>query len=375
MVDDETWARYEAAGLYDPAADGAAERRELLEFFAARDVGVEQVRHSADEGRIAAAAADAPLAPGPSSISIRDVATRLGTDIEAVARVWRASGFAPVDVDCKFLRPSDAEVFAVFLSGEELLGAEATLELTRVLGGALARIAESAIALFLRQVEAPFEDTHPTERQQAEATESSVQTVLSLQPVIDGLFRHHLREAILRFRIAETDKRTGTAHLAIGFVDLVGFTPISAALDAPELSALIADFEARSQDAVTQFGGRLVKLIGDEIMYVALDARSAVEIALTLVREFDTVENVTPRGGVASGDVLVRSGDYYGSVVNLASRVADLAIPDEILTTDAVRIEAESLAVPAAFVPAGRRVLKGFVEPVQLFSAQEEHRA
>ena len=61
----------------------------------------------------------------------------------------------------------------------------------------------------------------------------------------------------------------------------------------------------------------------------------------------------------------IRGGDYYGPVVNLASRAADLAVPYEILVTEPV---VESAGRAYRFEPAGRRALKGFAEPVVLAS-------
>jgi adenylate cyclase len=77
---------------------------------------------------------------------------------------------------------------------------------------------------------------------------------------------------------------------------------------------------------------------------------------------------VTPRAGLAVGPLITRGGDYYGPVVNLASRIADLAVPSEILVTAELRDEAEKLSPALHFDPAGRRMLKGFDEPIELFS-------
>jgi adenylate cyclase len=104
-------------------------------------------------------------------------------------------------------------------------------------------------------------------------------------------------------------------------------------------------------------------------MYVALDATSASEIALALVERFGRSDaSVTPRGGLAMGEILTRGGDYYGPVVNLASRIADLAVPNEILVTGELRERAEKSVAPLAFDAAGRRMLKGFDEPLELFA-------
>jgi adenylate cyclase len=65
---------------------------------------------------------------------------------------------------------------------------------------------------------------------------------------------------------------------------------------------------------------------------------------------------------------LSRGGDYYGPVVNLASRIADMAVPNEILVTPDLRERAQTAHTPLTFDPAGRRLLKGFDEPIELFA-------
>jgi adenylate cyclase len=77
---------------------------------------------------------------------------------------------------------------------------------------------------------------------------------------------------------------------------------------------------------------------------------------------------VTPRGGLAVGEILSRGGDYYGPVVNLASRIADMAVPNEILVTADLRERADTPGEPLTFDPAGRRLPKGFDEPIELFA-------
>jgi adenylate cyclase len=98
-------------------------------------------------------------------------------------------------------------------------------------------------------------------------------------------------------------------------------------------------------------------------MVVALDPLSGCETVLGLMRDLDA-RGIAPHGGLAFGDVVVRHGDYYGPVVNLASRLSDEAIPGEVLVDPGVAdaVEVEGLL----FEPAGRRLLKGFAEPVRV---------
>ncbi len=123
-------------------------------------------------------------------------------------------------------------------------------------------------------------------------------------------------------------------QLVVGFVDLVDSTMLGERLGLGELGAALTDFEHISSETVTEGGGRVVKLIGDEIMYTAVDARAASSIALELTDAFRHHPTIPPvRAGLASGEVMLRDGDVFGPVVNLASRAVKVASPGEVVAT------------------------------------------
>ena len=136
-----------------------------------------------------------------------------------------------------------------------------------------------------------------------------------------------------------------TVRGCVGFVDLVGSTTLSRRLSPRELAAFVDRFEEVASAVATRFGGRVVKFIGDEVMVVTARPGAACDIALTLIERFAADGTVTPRGGIASGALLDRSGDYYGPVVNLAARTpATSSSPDGSATAT----ERWSLAAAAA---------------------------
>jgi adenylate cyclase len=87
---------------------------------------------------------------------------------------------------------------------------------------------------------------------------------------------------------------------------------------------------------------------------------------LALFERFAGDRAVMPRGGIAAGEVLVRGGDYYGPIVNLAARVAQIAVPHELLVT--AELARAVAGAPLRIEPAGKRMLKGFEDPVGLAS-------
>jgi adenylate cyclase len=124
-------------------------------------------------------------------------------------------------------------------------------------------------------------------------------------------------------------------ELCVGFADMVGFTMLSQQLSEEELAALVSRFEDVAHDTVTARGGRVVKMIGDEVMFVTDTATDAARIALALAEAYADDELLSDvRVALAVGPVLVQDGDFYGPVVNLASRAADIAAPGSVLVSD-----------------------------------------
>jgi adenylate cyclase len=235
---------------------------------------------------------------------------------------------------------------------------------------------------YLSRIEPVNAKEAESELDHARANTHAIATLGSAADGINALFAHHFRWALRRMRASFSGvEGFETAELAVGFVDLVGYTALSQRLTTEQLAQLVGEFESTAQEAVVARDGRLVKLIGDAVMFVAVDAEPAVDIALRLVEAFaERSEHLTPRGGIAVGEVLMRGGDYYGPVVNLASRIGDLAVPNEILVTNDVYLRIEfadadlsktlgpGRAGAYVFESAGRRTLKGFDEPVKLYS-------
>jgi adenylate cyclase len=358
---------FEAQGLYDPEADGAADRLALLEWLAGQGVSIAAMVAADAEGRLTSLAGDRAIRPG-ERFPLTELAERSEIPVERVEQLRRTVGFAPVDPNEPGFTDGDIEVFRSFSLGAGVFGERAALQFSRVMGTSLSRIAEATISLFLENVEGPIRKREEGELALARANLDAIGVLDVIPRLMDSIFRGHLEEAIRRSRLAhEQGASHDTARLAVGFIDLVGFTPLSRQLDTNQLADVVDEFEARASDIVVGHDGRVVKLIGDEVMFVTVTAEAACGVALELVEAFAGEGSaVMPRGGLAYGGLLARGGDYYGETVNLASRIADLAVPYEVLVTAATLEAAASSSLD--FAPAGRRMLKGFAEPVELFA-------
>ena len=130
---------------------------------------------------------------------------------------------------------------------------------------------------------------------------------------MDYVWRRHLQAAARRSSAREGQDDRHPNHKAVGFADLVGFTALSQQVDEHVLAAVVDRFESIAYDTVVKLGGRVVKMIGDEVMFVVEEVRPAVEIALTLAEAYSRDEELSEvRVGLACGPTLEREADYYG---------------------------------------------------------------
>ncbi|MCJ7673356.1 MAG: adenylate/guanylate cyclase domain-containing protein, partial [Acidimicrobiia bacterium] len=161
-----------------------------------------------------------------------------------------------------------------------------------------------------------------------------------------------------------------TVRMAVGFLDLVRSTDMVQALEPDELASAIGRFEQVAIELVGARGGRVVKTIGDEVMFVLPSAADACVTALDL-RDAVAADAQLPeiRGGIAIGDLVRGYGDYYGPEVNVAARIVKLAEPGCVVVTAEVAREADA-AGDLHFADSGPAQLRGFEAPVALFSVE-----
>jgi class 3 adenylate cyclase len=360
VSDEAAWIE---AGLLDPAAPEAPQCRELLEWLTEQGLSIDDMVRANATGHLPTAAGDRSLRPG-RPLTDDEIAAACGLTVQQVADIRAASGL-PANDDEIVYRDDDLAMFHLFAASAEFFSNEELLHLVRVMGTSMRRIAEAASEMFLRDVEAPlFEGEASSPLAIAKANKAGIDLARAATGVFDPMFRVHLHAATLNNRRARVDSTDySTTTLCIGFVDLNGFTSRSSQMEPRELLELVMRFEATSIDLISRYGARLVKLIGDEVMFAAVSPDDACAIALGLVDEADAWASGA-RGGLAHGPVIASGGDLYGEVVNLAARITDISVPGEVLVNEAVMQRATS----RSFQPAGRRQLKGFAEPVRLWS-------
>lgn len=248
-------------------------------------------------------------------------------------RLWRALGFADVDDDDRAFTDADVAALgtlsALIDSGFVDVSTEASV--ARAVGQSLSRLADWQTDLLAALLSGP--DAGPAD---PAATVRSVELLLPLmRDVQDHVWRRHLDANVDRLlAAAEPGVRTDRRELAVGFADLVGYTSRSRGMGGRELGRMVEDFEGLAADLVSRYRGRVVKTVGDGVLFTCATAVEAVEIGLRLPAEWGRPDRPPLRVGAAFGPVLTRLGDVYSPVVNLASRLTSLARPATLLVDE-----------------------------------------
>jgi len=295
-----------------------------------------------------------------------EAAQRAGVPIERARRYWRALGFANTasapaftDADVTAMRQLAALVDAGTLSEDMALG------ITRALGHTTARLASWQVDVLLDKL------SGGTGLRSGLSVTEAYETAQTLLPELESLvvhaWRRQLAAAVDRV-LSDDDTLVDASHLCVGFADLVGFTRLSRRMEQRDLAALVERFEQAAADVVTAAGARLVKTLGDEVLFLAESPASGAGAALSLLEAFSDDDGMPDlRIGLATGLVIARMGDVFGTTVNLASRLTSLARPASALVDVAT---AQDLSGDRRFetVALWRRPLRGLglVEPYLL---------
>jgi class 3 adenylate cyclase len=267
---------------------------------------------------------------------------------------------------------------------------EALTQVLRVYNDALARVADSESQLFHFYVHQRLKTAGLAGLELVDSIQAAGERINPLmEPAILYFHRKAMTRAAREEMVRDLEEEAGLLaegevpgqlQAAIVFVDLSSFTSLAEAMGDVKAAEVLARFSNLVRDAVSRWEGRVVKQIGDAFMLVFPDPRSAVACALEVEgRASKEAQFPAARSGVHWGPVLFREGDYVGSNVNIASRLATEAKRHQVLVTGAVRNAAKDLA-DVEFVRLGKRRLKGLADEIVLFeakpsSAEDEEKA
>ncbi len=338
----------------------------------------------------------------PPSMTRHQVAEEAGVPDEIANRFWHALGFPIAEDDEVVFTEADAAALQRVCS---LLGAgvaeETALAMTRALARTTDRLAVWQTQL-LAELFTPHEitDDSPTDHDVRQGVDPSAnvkdtRTVVNrhiaeaaarelvrisdeIEPLLIFAWRRHVTAAITRMLADATpDEASSEPHRVVGFADLVSFTSLVRRMSERQLARVVQRFEALASDIVTAHGGRVIKTVGDEVLFVHTDAAPAAGIALDLVETMRADPLLPPvRVGMAYGRVVSRLGDVFGVTVNRASRLTAVTPESRVYVDEPLRAKLGDVS-GFEVLPARRRLLRGIgvVRPGELRRHSGERRA
>ncbi|HKG51981.1 MAG TPA: adenylate/guanylate cyclase domain-containing protein [Actinomycetales bacterium] len=306
------------------------------------------------------------LLGGPRTLRRRDVSQAAGVSLLSARRFWRALGFPNVGDDVPAFTEADVQALNVVtgLVRDGLIDETTAMAMTRAVGRTADRLATWQVQLLAEYVasESEGDEAGPTAAPDAETARRTAELFArigdDLEPLMLYAWRRQAASALARIaadaepeQIRELVGGDGTPATgeggttsgrdadvergvvrAVGFADMVSFTRLVRRLSERELAAMVQRFEVLTSDIVASHGGRVVKTVGDEVLFAATPGPPAAAIALDIADTL-SVDDMLPdvRVGMATGPVVGRLGDVFGTTVNRASRLTALAQPGTVL--------------------------------------------
>jgi adenylate cyclase len=295
------------------------------------------------------------------------VAEAAGVPLEQARRLWRALGF-PEAGDAAAFTDSDRVALATIVRAVDIgaIDFDTAVRLTRAVGQTMARLADWQVATLSARVEQLEAGPEATGSRIGSALRLTEQVGIPFEELLVYCWRRHLAQAVARVEaLGASESDLHTTQVTVGFADIVRFTALSNELDEDRIGDLVEIFESRCADVVAAGSGRVIKTLGDSVLFVCEDPARAMDIALSIIDVIGhDIRLPDVRIGLATGSVIMQLGDVFGPPVNMAARLTGVARRNRVITD---RTTADLLPVGqfhSRLLPA--RPLRGFgvVEPV-----------
>lgn len=301
------------------------------------------------------------------TLTVAEVAARAGLPEAQVRRIWRTLGF-PERGDERAYNEDDAAAMAVLgeLIADGLFDFDLVLNVVRGAGLSMARLADWEVGALIQRIEDVF-----VERVGPGSPSEATSWLFGeygdrFDQVLLYTWRRHVAAAVARIDLMRAvDADPHTTHLTVGFADIVGFTALSNELTREKIGDLVEVFEARCGDVIAANGGRLVKSLGDAVLFVNDDALAGYTTAEGIIQVVGRDKRMPDvRVGLATGSVVFRLGDVYGPPVNLAARLTQVARRNRIILDEATAERLPDDQFETRSLPA--RPMRGFgvMEPL-----------
>lgn len=319
--------------LDELAAAAVEDDERTVEALVELGVDEDDARHAVDAGRVPLVLATEAL-DEPARYSLRDLEEASGLPQEVLASVLDTAGPSPAGYT-----QSDLETAHLFTQLLEVLPLDALLRIARSRSIALAAVARADMSLVRDNIVLPLREAGADDLAIAIALAEHAAEFdrISRRLLVHDYRRHIQQQLRSELSTLAAQSESPAIDACVGFVDLVGYTALAARVDPHGLDELLDDFERRVVEAAgTDDGVTVVKFLGDAAMFVSSDLLALVDVLLRLTTEGEDDE-MPVRGGIACGDVLLREGDYYGTPVNVAARLTDIARSWSLLVDEQLR--------------------------------------
>ena len=365
----------DAGGVWGPAA---LERAALIDFALRRGAPQSEIEEAARTGRLALLVLERVVA-GDATLTGQEVAARAGVPLDMAVAVWRAFGFPAADIDERRFSRQEVHAMRVLGALRSVFTEEDLVEAASVVGRAMAEVSAASVELFRRRVTSAFVDAGMGELEVALRMAAMSELLIPpLEPVLEVAFRRHLQaavqsEAALSLEEAQTPG-TDVMQLTVGFADLVGFTTLSEQMSPLELGEVASRLLRCTEAAFSPHGARVVKSIGDAVMFTTREPVAGCRAAADLLKAAADDGSLPPvRVGLAHGPVMRAYADYFGRTVNIGSRLCDAAAPGEILFHAPPDTVTDEMWRAAGLVagPARRLTLKGIAGRIEALRIRE----
>lgn len=370
--------RLRKIGVIAPRADGMYRAGDVIRVDAARSLldsglSVEKIGKAIEAGLFTFEYIDR-FHPEPSPLSdktLAELADQLGLEVEVLKSVYLALGLAEPPEDGRLTVEAE-EILQRFIAVWGPGGEDGLVRAARLVGEPAQQLSEGWTRLYVEKIAEPLDEQGLTPEERIREIVATTEQAALLAPMMfNWLMQTHLRHAIDRANLEGIEEAMAEIGLAastpkrppaIAFVDISGYTHMTQTHGDEQAVRSSSLMRSHSQRVAGRHGGRLVKLLGDGAMLYFEDVSGAVSAVVELVRALAR-DGLDAHAGIHAGPVIEHDADFYGSTVNLTSRIADLAGPGEIVVSGVVVDQVEDLVAESL----GSAILKGVAEPVPTY--------
>jgi adenylate cyclase len=304
----------------------------------------------------------------PPVFNAQQVSAETGVTVEEAQRLWRALGFPEHGLETTAFNHADVEAVTTLLAAVSsgLIDFDMAVNLTRALGQTMARLADWEVGTLIHRVEELETGDEATGSRMGSAMRVVGEFSTPFEELMIYAWRRHLAAAVARIEaLGANEEDLHTVQLTVGFADIVSFTALSNEISEDRIGDLVELFESRCADVVASQRGRVIKSIGDSVLFVNDDPIRAHDTAEGIIQVIGRDPRMPDvRVGLATGSVVLRLGEVFGPPVNLAARLTAVArrnrmIIDETTARRLPEDQFETRRLPA-------RPVRGFgdIEPL-----------